>query len=167
MTSRVRGRPQLVLEVEVSDPTGALILKWFRGGDRLAETLVAGTRLLVTGDVRRFRFRKELIHPEIEMLGASPAAAEGAELGLDSQRRVVPEYSCPDGIPPRTLRRWVEAAVADSTAARSADSDAAASVFGGILIFLFSLSQRFSFLKHFFKILSIEYSLGYVTNSSI
>lgn len=115
VTSRVRGRPQLVLEVEVSDPTGALILKWFRGGERLAETLAVGTRLLVTGDLRRFRFRKELIHPEIEVLARSSGAAEGAGDDLDSQRRVVPEYSCPEGIPPRTLRRWIEAAVADSS----------------------------------------------------
>jgi ATP-dependent DNA helicase RecG len=115
VNSRVRGRPQLVFEVEVSDPTGSLVLKWFRGGERLADSLHAGSRLLVTGDVRRFRFRKELIHPEIEMLGASSSSDSAEDADLDAQRRVVPEYSSPEGIPPRTLRRWVEAAVADSS----------------------------------------------------
>ena len=123
-TSRARGRLRRVLEVEVGDDTGTLLLKWFRASDRLAEMLQVGTRVMVTGDVRRYRFSKEIVHPEIEVLGsADPAGAAdtgpadraggSSPGGLDAQRRIVPEYSCPEGLAPRTLRRWIEAAVAD------------------------------------------------------
>lgn len=111
-TSRFRGRLRHLLEVEVGDATGTLVLKWFRASDRLAETLPVGSRLLVTGDVRRYRFRKEIVHPEIVLIDRGDSEEPG-EAGLDAQRRIVPEYACPDGIPPRSLRRWIEAAVAD------------------------------------------------------
>jgi len=118
-STRLRGRIKRLLEVEVADATGSVVLKWFKTSDRMAETLQVGARLLVTGDVRRFRFRKEIVHPEVELIeGAGPSKGEGGEAGpddgsLDAQRRVVAEYACPDGIAPRTLRRWVAAAVAD------------------------------------------------------
>ena len=94
-TSRMGGRLRRLLEVEVSDATGSLLLKWFRSSDRMAETLAVGARLLVTGDVRRYRFRKEIVHPEIELIDRGgdeedPAAA------LAAQRRIVPEYATPE-----------------------------------------------------------------------
>ena len=50
----------------VGDNTGSISLKWFRGGDAISKTAREGTLLLVTGDVKRYRFSKELMHPEIE-----------------------------------------------------------------------------------------------------
>jgi len=87
----------------VSDGTGAVQLKWFRGAAAFEHRLVPGTRLLVAGDVRRYRFAKELHHPDVEVLSADTAAGE--------LPRIVSSYAAVEGLPPRTLRRLVEAAV--------------------------------------------------------
>jgi ATP-dependent DNA helicase RecG len=84
----------------------------------------------VTGDVRRYRFSKELLHPEIELLddgtselpaakeATAPEVAPAAHATKDDPsseppilRRIVPIYASVEGVPPRTLRRLVEAAV--------------------------------------------------------
>jgi len=104
IAGRMRGRGRRTFQAVVGDETGTVNLKWFRGGDALASSLRKGARLLVTGDVRRYRFAKELIHPEIEIL--RDEHAPGARPG------VVPDYAAPEGFPPRTLRRAVAAALA-------------------------------------------------------
>jgi len=98
------GRFRRVLQAVVEDESGTIDLKWFHGGEAIQPILAKGSALLVTGDVRRYRFTKQLLHPEIERLdddGAAPAS-----LG-----QVVPEYPTPEGIPARALRRTVQAAV--------------------------------------------------------
>jgi len=113
-TSRMRGgRLGRVFEAVVGDSTGSISLKWFRGGDSVVAGLEKGARVLVTGDVRRHRFSKQLVHPEVELI--DPARPEEAEerLGqrLEGLRRIVPRYSTPEGIPARTFRGLVETAV--------------------------------------------------------
>jgi ATP-dependent DNA helicase RecG len=99
----IRGRARIYQAV-VGDGSGTIHLKWFRGGEAVASAVKKGARLRVTGEVRRYRFEKEIIHPEIDVLGESESGAgEG----------VVPEYTTPEGIPPRTFRRTIAAAVAD------------------------------------------------------
>jgi ATP-dependent DNA helicase RecG len=58
--------------------------------------------------VRRYRFSKELIHPEIEVVPepSAPLSSPSSALG-----RVVPIYSAPEGMNPRTLRRLIGQAV--------------------------------------------------------
>jgi len=90
-------------EAIVSDGTGAVQLKWFRGLAHFENRLAPGTRLLVAGDVRRFRYAKELHHPDVETLSAETAAGE--------LPRIVPTYSAVEGLAPRSLRRLVESAV--------------------------------------------------------
>jgi ATP-dependent DNA helicase RecG len=87
----------------LGDESGVVTLKWFRGGESVAAHVKKGVRLRATGEVRRYRFSKEVIHPEIDLLRdeADAAATEG----------IVPDYPVPDGVPPRTFRRWVAAAV--------------------------------------------------------
>ena len=104
------GRPRRVLQAVVGDDTGTVDLKWFQGGEALQSLLVKGTRLLVTGDVRRYRFTKELLHPEIEKLEDGDGADDALREAL---RQIVADYSTPEGVPPRTLRRYVDAAVAE------------------------------------------------------
>ncbi len=102
------GRFRRILQVAVGDETGSVNLKWFHGGESIAERLRKGATLLVTGDVRRYRFAKELMHPEIERLDDE---TEPEELDLDALRQVVPDYPGMEGIPPRALRRYVQRAV--------------------------------------------------------
>ncbi len=99
-----RGRGQRMFQALVGDDTGTVILKWFRGGQALQSSLRKGRRIRVTGEVRRYRFSRELIHPEIDLL------SEEEDPG-DVERRVVPDYAVPESIPPRTFRRTIAAAV--------------------------------------------------------
>src|SRR5512139_419480 len=91
------------LEAVVADGTGAVQLKWFRGHAHFEDRLAPGARVLVAGEVRRFRFAKELHHPEIELLSAETAPAE--------LPRIVPSYGAVEGLAPRSVRRIVESAV--------------------------------------------------------
>ncbi len=92
------------LQAVVGDGTAAVHLKWFRGIAHFQDRIKPGVRLLVAGDVRRYRYAKELHHPDIEFLGE--------EETIESLSRIVPSYSAVEGVPPRTLRRVVETAVA-------------------------------------------------------
>jgi ATP-dependent DNA helicase RecG len=87
----------------VSDGTGAVQLKWFRGIASFEERLQPGARVLVAGEVRRYRYSKELHHPDVEMLAA--------ETGSGELPRIVPSYSAVEGLAPRSVRRLVESAV--------------------------------------------------------
>ena len=98
-----RGR---VFEALVSDDTGTVTLKWFRSGDSIAKQVRKDALLLITGDVKRYRFDKELAHPEISVLTES--SSDPAALG--EVRSVVPEYATPEGLHPRGLRRAIASA---------------------------------------------------------
>ena len=91
------------LEAVVSDGTASVQLKWFRGVAHFRDRVVPGAEVLVAGDVRRYRFAKELHHPEVEILKD--------DTPLETLSRIVPTYSTVEGVPPRTLRRIVQAAV--------------------------------------------------------
>jgi ATP-dependent DNA helicase RecG len=105
---RRRGRRGRAFEAVVEDDTGSVRLKWFHGTESIAAMARKGALLLVTGDVKRYRFDKELVHPEIEPLDESESA-EGA--GSPRSTRIVPDYPSPEGLHPRALRRLVECAV--------------------------------------------------------
>jgi ATP-dependent DNA helicase RecG len=129
MGSRSGGRFRRILQAVVGDDRASINLKWFRGAESIAKSLHKGARVLVTGDVKRYRFSKEIVHPEIELLdepavaqerpgksakvaqatkGAEPASSAVPDSAL---RRVVPRYTAPEGVNPRTLRRLIERAV--------------------------------------------------------
>jgi ATP-dependent DNA helicase RecG len=109
--SRRGGRPGKVLTAVVSDGSGSAELVWFRGGEALSGTLKPGAQLVVTGEVKRYRFSKQLVHPEVERV--DDASSRPEEAGLDGLRRVVPRYSTPDGMSGRALRRLIEQATAE------------------------------------------------------
>jgi ATP-dependent DNA helicase RecG len=127
-TWRGRGarRGGRLFEAVVGDDTGTVNLKWFRGGDTIQHTVKKGALILVTGDVKRYRFSLELAHPEVDLIeepegacaeegddaGSDPADAP-VEVASEHPRRVVPNYSTPDGLNPRGLRRAIQRAVAE------------------------------------------------------
>jgi ATP-dependent DNA helicase RecG len=106
------GRGGRLFEAVVGDDTGTVELKWFRGGESLERSVRKGALLLVTGDVKRYRFSKELQHPEVEVL-AEPDADDAERAAESAPHRIVPRYATPDGINPRAMRRAVERAVID------------------------------------------------------
>jgi len=101
---RFRGR---VFEALVGDDSGTVTLKWFRSGDSISKQVQKDALLLITGDVKRYRFDKELAHPEISVL--TDAASDPAAGG--DVRSVAPEYTTPEGIHSRGLRRAIACAV--------------------------------------------------------
>ena len=114
--SRRRGGHGRILEVVVGDETGSVVLKWFRHTEGLESRLQPGAQICATGDVRRYRFNIELIHPEVELVAAAGGVkhetpVRDESMALDGMRRIVPGYSTPEGIPPRTLRRLLDLAV--------------------------------------------------------
>jgi len=98
-----RGQRGRMFQAVLGDGTGTVNLKWFRAADGIRNTVKRGERLLVTGDVKRYRFSKEIVHPEVSPLreGDEPAAGLG----------IVADYGALDGVAPRTLRHTVEGAV--------------------------------------------------------
>ena len=99
-----RGRRGRMFQAVLGDGTGTVNLKWFRAPDGLKNTVKRGARLLVTGDVKRYRFSKEIVHPEVTPLpdGELPESSLG----------IVADYGVLEGVAPRTLRNTIEAAVA-------------------------------------------------------
>lgn len=110
--TRRGGRFGKIFQAVVGDHEAVVTLKWFRGGEMLAGQMVKGRWLLVSGEVRRYRFSKELIHPEIEWV---PAPGKTGLIEDDLERaefgRIVPIYATPEGMNPRTLRRLIEQSV--------------------------------------------------------
>jgi ATP-dependent DNA helicase RecG len=98
------------LEVDVEDESGKVVLRWFRFADGIEERLEAGMRVCASGEVRRYRFTKQVAHPEIEVLGR--AGAEFAENVVPEQfRRIVPRYKGGLGLSPLSLRRLTALAI--------------------------------------------------------
>ena len=87
-----KGR-QRTFSAVLGDESGVVTLKWFRGGEAVAAHVKKGVRLRATGDVRRYRFSKEVIHPEIDLLGAAPGAAPGP--------------SAPGAAPSTSISGWI------------------------------------------------------------
>jgi ATP-dependent DNA helicase RecG len=102
-----RGRGGRMFEAVVGDDTGTVNLKWFRGGESISKWVRKDVWLLVTGDIRRYRFSKELVHPEVDPI-------EGPEAGASRQSEgagIVADYPTPERLHARTVRRTVQAAV--------------------------------------------------------
>ena len=66
-----RGGPKQRLEVIVTDGTGKLQLTFFHGVGFHAKQLQPGALGLFAGTVSSFRGRRQLVHPEYELLPAS------------------------------------------------------------------------------------------------
>jgi ATP-dependent DNA helicase RecG len=87
---RMRNRPGTILEAIVTDGHGRLTLTFFGRGrqDWREHELKPGVRGLFSGQVSSFRGKRQLTHPEYEMLGAGPAGARAAEFAAE----LIPVY---------------------------------------------------------------------------
>ena len=101
------------LEVLLRDEAGAhLLLLWFHYRGSMLQRLAAGTRVLVSGEVRA-GYRgggKTITHPDVEPFGASEAGPSALK-DDDSFGRIVPVYTEVEGVPARSFRRIQRRAV--------------------------------------------------------
>jgi len=96
-----------VFEAVIRDDTAALKAKWFKGSFAYLRNLFKpGCRVILTGELRMYRFQPEMIHPDFEIL------EEGEESHLHF-KRIVPIYSETEGIGQKHLRRILLHAVED------------------------------------------------------
>lgn len=104
-----------MLEVQCSDNSGVLSLKWFYPPRGLEKRLLPGAKLLVTGKVKNFLSRPEIIHPELTwgvVAGEGGDQAESIDLAQAAHiGRIVPIYIEIEDIPTRTLRKVLWEAV--------------------------------------------------------
>ncbi len=87
-----------IFEITVTDPTGFIRLKWFHFNLKYMLTRYKiGQKVVFTGDVKIFRYQKEMTHPDIEII----------EDDKDSLHfgRIVPVYSETEGLYQKTIRR--------------------------------------------------------------
>jgi len=95
-----------IFQAVVGDGSGTLTLKWFHGHARyLKERFGKGRKLVFSGDVKVFHQKREIVHPDVEMV-------EG-DIEEDSInfKRIVPIYSETEGLHQRTLRRLMKTVV--------------------------------------------------------
>lgn len=94
-----------ILEVHCQDDSGPIALKWFHAPRGLDKRLVPGTRLTVTGKIKKFNHTLEMIHPEITWdVKPSLSAPTSGEMDSAHVGRTVPIYVELDGISTKTLR---------------------------------------------------------------
>jgi ATP-dependent DNA helicase RecG len=96
-------RRKRVFEVLVGDDSGVMTLKWFHGyGHYFKQRFKKGTRVIFSGEVTSFNQRKEIHHPDIDVVEGD------IEQDYLNFRRIVPTYSETEGLHQRTLRRLMK-----------------------------------------------------------
>jgi len=95
-----------VLEMVLGDQTGIIVLKWFNFNEGyinyLKKKFKLGQKVIVSGKVEAYSFRKEISHPDIELIDE-----EEKEDSLNFNR-IVPKYSETEGLHQKTIRRIMQ-----------------------------------------------------------
>jgi ATP-dependent DNA helicase RecG len=99
---RIPARGRTLLEVRCQDETGSMTLKWFHTLRGMEARFQPGVRLVVTGNVKLFMGRPEIVHPEISwnMVGDLETDTSTPDVG-----RVIPVYTEIEGVSTRILRK--------------------------------------------------------------
>jgi ATP-dependent DNA helicase RecG len=94
---RMQNRPGSIFEAVVTDGRGRLSLTFFGRGrqDFRARELAPGTRALFSGQVSSFRGKRQLTHPEYELLGEGSSGARAAEFAAE----LIPVYPATSQMP--------------------------------------------------------------------
>ena len=104
-----RGGPKQRLEVIVTDGTGKLQLTFFAGAHFHAKQLQPGTLALFAGTVSSFRGRRQLVHPEYEVLpGAAADERVTTELAEEFARELIPVYPASAKLTSWTISRHID-----------------------------------------------------------
>ena len=100
-----RGGRKRVFEVAVTDGTGTIIAKWFHfTAGYMKKRFKQGQQLLLSGEVKRYNFQKEMHHPDIELIEA------GDEESWEFSS-IIPVYSETEGLYQKTVRRIMKRVV--------------------------------------------------------
>ena len=108
---KIPARGRTILEVRCTDGEGSLLLKWFHAPRGMESRFQPGTQLIVTGMIKQFMGRAEIIHPEITWGLSATAAPAGITPGANAADttpdvgRVVPIYTEIEGVSSRVLRK--------------------------------------------------------------
>ena len=95
MRSSARGGRRRTLDVVLSDGTGRIELKWFRvPGKGFSDRFQKGVRVRASGAVTQYRGKKQIVHPEISMVGEDSDVVDQPADGL------IPSYLELEGIRP-------------------------------------------------------------------
>jgi ATP-dependent DNA helicase RecG len=111
-------RGKRIFEVAIRDETGLLRGKWFKFNERyMNKRFSTGQKIIMSGEIQfnPYHGGMEIIHPEIETLEDSEAAAPTQWMGSPNSEllhigRIVPIYHSTEGIHQKSLRsimRWV------------------------------------------------------------
>lgn len=101
--------PKQRLEVIVTDGTGKLQLTFFAGVGFHAKQLHQGALALFAGTVSSFRGRRQLVHPEYELLPVSSADERlTTELAEEFARELIPVYPASAKLTSWTISRHID-----------------------------------------------------------
>ena len=106
---RGRGGPRQRLEVIVTDGTGKLQLTFFAGVGFHARQLQQGALALFAGTVSSFRGRRQLVHPEYELLPVSAADELTNEIAEEFATELIPVYPASAKLTSWTISKHVSA----------------------------------------------------------
>ncbi len=108
-TRRMQNRSGSIFEAVVTDGRGRLTLTFFGRGrqDFRARELAPGARGLFSGQVSSFRGKRQLTHPDYELLGTGPSAARAAEYAAE----LIPVYPATSQMPSWKIADSVELAL--------------------------------------------------------
>jgi ATP-dependent DNA helicase RecG len=109
--------PRGIFHMEVKDASGRMHVKIFHGS-YLEGKLKEGQRMVLHGKVELDMYRggrREMVNPQIEMIGAADSAGTLAGANADSTEmgRIVPIYESLGGVTSRMLRRIIYSVLAD------------------------------------------------------
>jgi ATP-dependent DNA helicase RecG len=105
-----RGQYKQRLEVIVTDGTGKLQLMFFAGAGFHAKQLQQGALALFAGTVSSFRGRRQLVHPEYELLPVAAADERlTTELAEEFARELIPVYPASAKLTSWTISRHIDA----------------------------------------------------------
>lgn len=98
------GGNRSILEVRVGDPSGSMSLKWFHAPRGMEQRFQTGAQIIITGAVKAFMNRFEMVHPEITWgVGSDPdSSTEQVDVNVG---RVVPIYTEIEGVTSRIFRK--------------------------------------------------------------